>query len=160
MNGIIQMANQAAIKDRSHLYLLQEPQLPDFESKNIPYLSNIPENGLADLMRKAKAVRYVKNEPLSPEANKNSMTLIFYGKVSVRPVDDDNSKEITLQIQELNEGFGELAVLTDEVRAVSKITLENTLFSIIQKTDFNHWLMDNLAVKFAFLPLPTDKLDS
>ena len=139
---------------------MQELQLPGFESKNIPYLSNITENGLADLMRKAKAVRYVKDEPLTSESNKNSLTLIFYGKVSVRPVDDDNFKEITFLIQELNDGFGEMAVLTDEMKAVSKITLENTLFSVIQKTDFNHWLMNHLDVKSSFLPLPTDKLNS
>jgi hypothetical protein len=147
MNSIIPMANQATIKDRSRLCLLQELQLPDFGSKN-------------DLMRKAKAVRYVKNEPITSETNKNSLTLIFYGKVSVRSVGTDNSKEITFQIQELNEGFGGLAVLTDEVKAVSKITLENTLFSTIPKADFNHWLMNHLDVKFAFLPLPIDKLDS
>lgn len=162
MKHIDLMKDQATAQDRSYLFLPTEPELPKFKGKNIPFLSNISETALADLMRKAKTVKYVRNEMIASDLDtSNSLFLIFLGKVSVTRNDAETSgKEVVFQIHEPTTSFSELAVLTDELRSVSTIALKNTVFSSILKTDFDSWLLDNLDVKFAFLPVPTERLNS
>lgn len=143
---------------RPHLALLATPQLPTLKGKQVSVLSNIPETSLAELMKKTKAVRYSKEEMLSPESLTNAYLLVFYGKASVCHIESRN--EVVFQIQEANESFGEIAVLTNEIRENSTVSLEKALFSVISESEFNAWLADNLDVNFKFLPLPLDKLDS
>ncbi len=159
MKNIDLMENQAATKDRSHLFVANEIELPDFKGKNIPFLSNIPESGLADLMGKAKTIRYVRGGVIDSEGNTESLLVVFLGKVRVAR-GDAYGQEAMFQIKESNTCFGEIALLTDELRSVSTVTIENTVFAAISKKDFNIWLMDYLDVKFAFLPVPMEKLDS
>ncbi len=161
MKHIDLMKDQAVVQDRSYLFLPTEPELPQFKGKNIPFLSNISETALADLMRKAKTVKYVRNEVIASDLDtSNSLFLIFLGKVSVTRNDAETSKEVVFQIHESTTTFSEVAVLTDELRSVSTIALKNTVFSSILKTDFDSWLLDNLEVKFAFLPVSTERLNS
>ncbi|ESS69033.1 hypothetical protein MGMO_139c00070 [Methyloglobulus morosus KoM1] len=159
MKNISLLGNQSAIDDRSYLYSSQNPDIYDFKGDNIPFLSNIPEKGLADLMKKAKTVRYVKREA-APDCKTSAILLIFSGKVHVSRVGPENGHEAIFRVQEPNSCVGEIALVTDELKSVSNITLENAMFSVILKTDFNEWLMDYLDVKFAFLPVPTEKLAS
>lgn len=161
MKHIDLMKDQAAVQDRSYLFLPTEPALPEFKGKNIPFLSNVSETALADLMRKAKTVKYVRNEVIAADLDTgNSLVLIFLGKVTVTRNDAETSKEVVFQIHEPTTSFSELAVLTDELRSVSTIALKNTVFSSILKSDFDSWLLDNLEVKFAFLPVSTERLNS
>ena len=159
MKNIGLTGNQSAVNERSYLYSSPNLELPDFKGKNIPFLSNIPEQGLGELMKKAKALRYVKREA-APDFKANAMLLVFSGKVHVSRVDAGNGNEVIFRVQEPTSSVGEIALVTDELKSVSNITLENAMFSIILKSDFNNWLMDYLDVKFAFLPVPTEKLDS
>jgi CRP/FNR family transcriptional regulator, cyclic AMP receptor protein len=154
------MENQMNIKHKSHLFLTKEPDLPDFKGKNIPFLSNVSENGLAELMLKAKTVRYVRKEVIASEGNPNSLFLLFLGKISVNRIDAEKSTEVKFQIQEPSSSFSEIALLTDDLRSVSIVTLENTVFSVILKTDFNDWLRKYLDVKLAFLPVLNERLNS
>lgn len=134
--------------------------IPDFKGKNVPYFSNIPVKGLADLMGKAKTVRYARRAQLDPLADTDSLFIIFYGNVHVRRGNAENRNEVTVDIAEPNASFGEIALLTDELRSATVITLQNTLFAVILKNDFNAWLMKYLDVKFAFLTVPVEKSDS
>lgn len=160
MKNIDLMENQAATKDRPYLFSSKEFDLPDFKGKNIPFLSNIPENGLADLMGKAKTIRYVRGEVMASDCNTDSLFIIFLGKVKVGVGDAEKSQEVIFQIKDPSTCFGEIALLTDELRSVSTITIKNTVFAVILKKDFNNWLMNYLDVKFAFLPVFSEKLDS
>ena len=160
MKNIDLMQNQAATKDRSHLFFSKELELPDFKGKNIPFLSNIPESGLADLMAKAKTIRYTRGGSIDSEGNTDSLLVVFLGKVRVSRIDSYNGNEVTFQIKDPSTCFGELALFTDELRSVTTIAVENTVFAAIAKKDFNNWLMNYLDVKFAFLPVLAEKLDS
>jgi CRP/FNR family transcriptional regulator, cyclic AMP receptor protein len=160
MKNIDLMENQTVIKDRSHLFLSNEVELPDFKGKNIPFLSNIPENGLADLMAKAKTIRYVKVGEIASEGNTDSLLIIFLGKVKLVRVDVERSQAAMFQIKDPITCFGEIALLTDELRSVSKVAIESTVFATISKKDFNNWLINYIDVKFAFLPVQSEKLDS
>ena len=131
--------------------------LPDFKGKNVPYFSNIPVKGLANLMGKAKTLRYARKEVLRPSTNPNSLFIVFYGNVRVFRGNAENRNEVTIDIAEPNASFGEIALLTDELRSVTAITLQNTLFTVILKNDFNVRLMEYLDVKFAFLTVSAEK---
>ena len=134
--------------------------LPDFKGKNVPFFSNIPVKGLADLMSKAKTVRYTRKEVLRPSVKPDSLFIVFYGNVRVQRCDTENSNEVTVQIEEPRACFGEIALLTNELRGATVITLQSTLFATIQKKEFNVWLMNYLDVKFAFLPVLAERYDS
>ena len=135
-------------------------ELPDFKGKNVPIFSNIPEKGLADLIGKVKIIRYVRRAVLDPAANNDYILVIFYGNVLVRRGNTENSNEVTVQIEEPRVCFGEIALLTNELRGATVITLQSTLFATIRKKEFNVWLMNYLDVKFTFLPVLAERFDS
>jgi CRP/FNR family transcriptional regulator, cyclic AMP receptor protein len=131
--------------------------LPDFKGKNVPFFSNIPVNGVTQLMGKAKTITYVRRSTLDSSVYTDCLFIIFYGKVQVKRVDTESSNEVTIQIEEPNTSFGEIALLTDELRAITVITLQRTLFAVIRKNDFNTWLVNYIGVKSAFLPVLAEK---
>lgn len=152
------MENQPTLTHSSYQFIPKDHELTDFKGKNIPLLSNISDAGLTALMKKGKALKYVKEEIITSQTNTNSLIIIFYGKVSV--VGAENSKETICQVHESSEGFGEIALLTNALGSVSAITLASAVFASISKTDFNNWLMDYPDLEFKFLPLLSEKLDS
>jgi CRP-like cAMP-binding protein len=153
--------NQVAFKDRSDLLLSKESKFPDFREKNIPYLSNIPENALANLIRKTKTLRYTRKETIdSASNNTNSLVIIFTGNMKVFSRYDKAGKETVVQVQEPNAGIAKLALITDELRSNSAITLEQTLFAVVLKSDFISWLMHYPSVEFALLNVKREKLAS
>jgi CRP-like cAMP-binding protein len=131
--------------------------IPDFKGKNVPFFSNIPVNGVTQLMGKAKTISYVRRSVLDCVFNTDCLLIIFYGKVIVKRVDAESSNDVTIQIEEPNISFGEIALLTDELRAITVITLQRTLFAVIRKNDFNTWLVNYIGVKSAFLPVLAEK---
>ncbi len=154
------MENQPVLAKakRPQLALLATPKLPKLKGRHVSVLSNIPEASLSGLMKKTKAVRYAKEELLAPETRTDTYLVVFYGKASVCGIESRN--EVTFQIQEATESNGEIALLTNEIRRNSTVSLEKALFSVISESEFNAWLADNLDVSVTSLPLPLDKLDS
>lgn len=47
--------------------LSRKPERPEFHAKKIPFLSNIPEIALTQLIGKTKTARYLRKEVLTPE---------------------------------------------------------------------------------------------
>jgi hypothetical protein len=60
MNSIYLQNNQSDFKARSGILLLKEAKPTDFRSKNMPFVSNISEKALVNLIGKAKTLRYSK----------------------------------------------------------------------------------------------------
>jgi CRP-like cAMP-binding protein len=152
------MENQPALVSSSYLYVPKEQEIPEFKDNSISVLSNIPEAGLTDLMKKGKAVKYVKQENITLNVNANLFFIVFYGKVTV--TSKESGKETVCQIHESSTEFGEIALLTDNLTSVSAIILEKTVFGSISKTDFNNWLINYSDLEFKFLPMLSEKLDS
>lgn len=152
--------NQSALAKakKPPLALLSTPKLPNLKGRPISVLSNISEERLAALMKKTKAVRYAKEVLLAPETRTDTYLVVFYGKATVKGV--ENYNEVSLQIQEATENYGEIALLTNEIRGNSTVNLEKALFSVISESEFNAWLAESQDVNFTFLPLPLNKLDS
>lgn len=152
MDKIALAPNQAPIQKGLHPFLLGETEFQVPQPKTIPFLSNIPEKALADLMGKAKVVRYIKKEVFASDGDKaDALFIIFSGMAWAFISNEKEGREVRFQVQESSSCYGEIALLTDELRSVSVITLVRTVFAVISKQDFKLWLMNCPDAKFAFL---------
>lgn len=126
--------------------------------KKIPFLSKLTNEALETLAEKAKSVKYPRQATVIMEGDESSSLFIMLsGKVRVYS-SDDKSKEVTLLIQEPGTYFGEIALLTDEPRSASVVTLEPTVCAVISKVDFINWLMSNPAVAVNLLGVLSEKI--
>ena len=67
--------------------------------------------------------------------------VIFSGEVRVVSSDNEKHKEATFHVQESQSGFGKIALLSEEIRVSSIITLERAVFAVILKRDFKNWIV-------------------
>ena len=126
--------------------------------KKIPFLSNLSDEVLIALTDKAKSTKFPKQATIIMEGDEtSSLYIILSGKVRVFG-SDDKSKELTLMIQEAGSYFGEIALLSDEPRSASVVTLENTTCAVISKSDFIHWLMHYPDVAITLLGVLSNKI--
>ena len=117
---------------------MQQEILPAL--KKIDFLTNLSDERLESLAAKAKSVKFPKKAVIITEKDETgSLYIILSGKVRVFS-SDEKGKEVTLLIQEAGTHFGELALLSDQTRSASVITLEKTVCCVISKEDFIHWL--------------------
>jgi CRP/FNR family transcriptional regulator, cyclic AMP receptor protein len=126
--------------------------------KKIPFLSDLSDEVLISLAEKAKPAKFPKQATIIMEGDEtSSLYIMLSGKVRVFS-SDDKSKEITLLIQEPGSYFGELALLTDEPRSATVVTLETTTCGIISKSDFINWLRVHPDVAIALLGVLSKKI--
>ena len=153
--------NKVPFKDRTNLLLSNQARFPDFRENNIPYLSNIPEAAIANLMGRTKTLRYLRKATIDSEFNKpDTFVIIFSGNASVLSFYDATCKATMIQVQEPKSGLGKIALITDELISVSAVTLERTVFAVILKNDFIDWLMNYPEAEFTLLGVLKEKLDS
>jgi CRP/FNR family transcriptional regulator, cyclic AMP receptor protein len=158
MNNIARIENQPVIKRKFRPFLLRETKCPDASFKRTPFLSHVSQDAFLALMGKAKTVTYPKKATIVTEGDgTNSLFIILSGKVRVYSI-DNKGREVTLNIQECGTYFGEIALLTDEPRSVSIMSLENTVCAVISKRDFINWLMAYPDAVFAFLGELSNKI--
>lgn len=126
--------------------------------KKIPFLAKLPDETLDSLAGKAKTAKFPKQATIITEGDEtSSLYVILSGKVRVFG-SDDKSKEVTLLIQEAGTHFGELALLSDEPRSATVVTLEKTVCGIISKSDFINWLGLHPDVAIALLGVLSEKI--
>ncbi len=116
--------------------------------KDIPFLADLPEEMIYDLASHAKKSSFPKHAFIITEGDTTtSLYLMLEGKVRVF-TSDAQGKEVTLLIQTPVSYFGELALLSDEPRSTSVVTLEPTSCAIISQADFKNWLSGKPDVAF------------
>lgn len=126
--------------------------------KKISFLAMLPDETLETLASKAKTAKFPKQATIITEGDEtSSLYIILSGKVRVFS-SDDKSKEVTLLIQEAGSHFGELALLTDEPRSATVVTLEKTVCGVISKGDFINWLTLHPDVAIALLGVLSEKI--
>lgn len=126
--------------------------------KKITFLADVPDDTLESLAAKAKTAKFPKNATIITEGDEtSSLYVILSGKVRVFS-SDDKSKEVTLLIQEAGSHFGELALLSDEPRSATVMTLEKTVCAVISKADFLNWLKHYPDVAIALLGVLSGKV--
>ncbi len=119
--------------------------------KKVAFLSLLPNDAIESLALKAKCCTFPKQTIIITEKDEtDSLYIIISGKVKIF-TSDNGGREVTLVTQESGSYFGELALLANEPRSASVITLEKTVCGVISKTDFTVWLTEHPDVTLNLL---------
>jgi CRP/FNR family cyclic AMP-dependent transcriptional regulator len=119
---------------------------------------DLTEDELGTIARICNTKTYPKNSIIINEGDQsNALFIILRGKVKAY-VSDEEGKEATLNIQVPGEHFGELALIDDEPRSASIITLETCQLAIISKDDFQKCLTENPPIAVKLLSLLSQRI--
>lgn len=119
--------------------------------QEIPFLSDLADEVLSELASHAKKHSFPKNSFIITEGDEtNSMYILLSGKIRVFS-SDSQGKEVTLLTQTPVSYFGELALLSNEPRSASVISLEKSDCAIIAQSDFKAWLSNHPEVAFSLI---------
>ncbi len=111
--------------------------------KNISLFEGLPDEELQAISDLAVTRQYPRNTLIICEGDhSDSLYIVLSGKVKVY-LNDEEGKEVTLNIQGEGEYFGELAMLDDAPRSASVITLEETRLAVVAKSAFDECLENN-----------------
>ncbi len=116
---------------------------------NISLFKDLSSDMIDFLSSHAVVRSYGRNTIVIQEGDmSDSLYVILTGKVKVF-LSDEEGKQVDLNVLEPNDYFGELAALDHSPRCASVITLENSKFAVISKSDFFKCLNSNpqIAVK-------------
>lgn len=111
--------------------------------KQIGLFSGLTDSELAALAEIASRRSFAKNAIIINEGDEtDSLYLILSGKVKV-VLSDEDGKEVIISILEPGDYFGEMSLIDSEPRSARVVTMLDSQFSIIHKTDFNKVLDGN-----------------
>lgn len=111
--------------------------------KNISLFEGLPDEDLQAISDLAVTRHYAKNTLIICEGDRSdSLYIVLSGKVKVF-LNDEEGKEVTLNIQGEGEYFGELAMLDNAPRSASVMTLEKTRLAVVSKSAFDECLESN-----------------
>jgi CRP/FNR family transcriptional regulator len=98
--------------------------------------SSLTDDELDNLINKMLVKQFEKNETILYEEDTNEfMYIILLGKVKVIRTTEDG-KEIILSIHQSGSFFGEMSLIDGKTSPASVVATEDSLISIISKTDF------------------------
>jgi CRP/FNR family transcriptional regulator len=98
--------------------------------------SSLTDDELDNLINKMLVKQFEKNETILYEEDTNEfMYIILLGKVKVIRTTEDG-KEIILTIHQSGSFFGEMSLIDGKTSPASVVATEDSLISIISKTDF------------------------
>jgi len=104
---------------------------------------NLPQSDIDILMSHAKVRSYKKNSIIMNEGDTtNSLYMVKEGRVKIY-VSDEDGKELTLNLLDVGDYFGELSLLDGNPRSTSAVATEKTELLVIQKPDFEKALKHN-----------------
>ena len=110
------------------------------------FFKNLPSTAMDILLSHAKTRSFKKNSIIMTEGdNTDSLYLVKSGRVKIY-VSEEDGKELTLNMMEEGDYFGELSLLDGNPRSTSAITVEKTDLLVIQKNDFKKVLNNNPEV--------------
>jgi CRP/FNR family cyclic AMP-dependent transcriptional regulator len=110
--------------------------------ENVPIFAQLDPSDLEEIAQLAVTRAFPKNAVVVTEGDLgNSMYIIAKGRVKVF-LTSDEGKEVILNTLGPNGSFGELALLDDEPRSASVMTLEPSSLMIISRPSFERCLAD------------------
>jgi len=111
--------------------------------KNISLFKGLPDEDLQAISDLAVTRQYPRNMLIICEGDRSdSLYIVLSGKVKVF-LNDEEGKEVTLNIQGEGEYFGELAMLDDAPRSATVVTLEETRLAVVSRSAFDECLENN-----------------
>lgn len=126
--------------------------------KKIPCFTPLMDDALEALAVNARIVHFGKCTTIINEGDETtSLYIVLSGAVRIFTSYMDG-KEVTLLTQAAGTYFGEIALLTNESRSASVVTLEKTVCGIISKEDFINWLGHHPEVAIDLLSVLSEKV--
>ena len=114
--------------------------------KNVSLFADLPEEAVNAVSALATTRTYSKNTIIITEGDdSDSLYAVLSGKVKVY-LSDDEGKEIIINILSGGDYFGELALMDDEPRSASVMTLEESKLAVLSKSAFEDCLKKNPQV--------------
>jgi CRP/FNR family cyclic AMP-dependent transcriptional regulator len=126
----------------------------------VPVFADLDDEALLQLSSTCKHHTFKKNTELirQGEIGKN-LYIIESGRVRVYVASEDG-REITINEESGGSCIGEIALLDDEPRSASVVTLEKTEAIAISKAAFQECVTENPAIAFAIIRTLTRRLRS
>jgi len=114
--------------------------------KNVSLFADLPEEAITAVSALATTRTYSKNTIIITEGDdSDSLYAVLSGKVKVY-LSDDEGKEIIINILSCGDYFGGLALMDDEPRSASVMTLEESKLAVLSKSAFEDCLKKNPQV--------------
>lgn len=118
---------------------------------NIPMFSGLGDNETRLLTEHSHTRSYPANTILINEGDQTDcLYVILEGEVRVY-ASDENGKEVILNMLRAGQCFGELALVDDEPRSASVITMTPIKVIVISKSDFKDCLSRNSDMAFSMI---------
>lgn len=125
---------------------------------NIPLFSSLAEAELQALASHAQRRSFPKHTVLMTEGETpDALYVIEQGKVKVF-LNDEAGREVILAYEETGSYLGEIALLDEEPRSASVMTLEATRVCIVSKADFRACLAANPNVALGIISALTRRV--
>jgi len=126
--------------------------------KRTQLFSSLTDAELDELVNKMIVKQFKKNETILYEEDTNEyMYIILLGKVKVVRTTEDG-KEIILAIHQSGSFFGEMSLIDGKTAPASVIATEDSLISIISKTDFFAIIFSQNKITKNLLEILCDRL--
>lgn len=102
------------------------------------------EESIFEVLGKAGKKRfYPKNTIILSEGDPSSCLYVIHSGRLKAFLADEQGREIVLNIMEPGEYFGEMALIDNEVRSASVMTMEDSQLTVVTKENFNDCLAKN-----------------
>ncbi|MBK8816667.1 MAG: hypothetical protein IPN42_14705 [Methylococcaceae bacterium] len=135
-------------------YFVRGRELSNTDSDYLPYFFRIPENSMDGLLKKIKIVRFLDIGRIENKSkNSNDVYIIFSGKVHIKT----DEKDRTFLIRETFPNHSEFALLAEDIARKSGVSLEKSVFTVLDKGEFINWLLNCSDFSFGFLGVEDKK---
>lgn len=119
--------------------------------KRVPMFSKLSEDELAALADISIVRTYPKHALIINEGDVNdSLFVVLSGKLKVF-LSDEEGKEIILDIKDVGDHFGEMALLDHQPRSACLMCLEKARLMVISAEHFKTYLLENPVVGLAVM---------
>ncbi len=126
--------------------------------QHVPLFSELSEESLAALTEHATTKSYPKNSIVISEGETgDALYIIDSGKVRIC-LSDEAGKEVCLGTESSGQYFGEYALLDGAPRSATVITESKSVFVVISRHEFNHWLDEYPKAGFAIMKTLVKKI--
>ena len=124
----------------------------------ISLFADLKPDELAILSERAVVKTFPKNAILITEGDRSdTLYMLLSGSVKVYSCDEEG-KEVTLNILGPGDYFGELALIDEQPRSASVISLEASRMMLIKRHDFIDCLQRNISIAISLLKVLAGKL--
>lgn len=131
--------------------MISKDLLPNTMLTQVPLFSGLSDTEIQPVLSHATKKTIAKNTIIITEGDLSvSLYVILSGKVKVF-LQDNEGREVVLNSQEAGEYFGELALIDDEPRSASVMTLEKSTFLVISKEEFKQVLCNHPDIAFGLI---------